>query len=215
MLKIPVLPAFEKSDWDAVTAAFAGAPSLTLSQPWLPVPQDRFRSGEVRIGWRPGALWIRALLDDECVICRATADNQYMWDMGDTFEMFVRAADGEEYFELHATPSGHRLQLAFASDQTIRQLRDQEIKLEDLVVAKPLFRFAARTLAGGWEVLAEIPASTLRWPDEGMAGREILLSFGRFDAAADGSTPVMSCSSPHRELNFHLQQDWSRAVLTE
>ncbi len=199
IVEVPALGPFEELDWDAVPSVFAKAPALAFLQGWQETPSPNFRGGEVRVGWNAAGLWVWAQMTDDSIVCGATADNQRLWMLGDVFEIFVRDLDGEEYLELHTDPAGFRLQLRFASERVVTQLRNHEIALQDLVVETPLFQSKARVRAGGWDVLACVTA---------VRGRNLSASFSRYDYSRDGGDPVLSSTSAHRQVNFHDQSAW-------
>ena len=208
-----MLAPFDKSDWGAIAAAFESALKLPLGQAWSPEPEKKFRPGFVGVGWRDGIFWVRAVLDDDCLTTSATADNQNLWTLGDVFELFLRPMEGEVYYELHVAPSGHRLQLRFPDADMINRLREGKDRREDLLVDEPIFTFTTRTVPGGWEILAGVPAATFGWPAGDLSGRELLASFSRYDYSGDGSAPVLSSTSAHTIMNYHRQEDWKRLTL--
>ncbi|HEY5792892.1 MAG TPA: hypothetical protein VIS74_06300 [Chthoniobacterales bacterium] len=167
-------------------------------------PAPEFRGGEVRVGWNADGLWTLARMEDECIFTQATRDNEKLWLLGDVFEIFVRDMAGEEYLELHAAPTGHRLQLCFASDQVIEHLRNGHLEVEELMVDEPLFCLKVRTAPDCWEVLACVSA---------IKGRALRASFSRYDYRDADTPPVLSSTSMHREVNYHRQHEWAELRL--
>ena len=172
--------------------------------------QEDFRSGRVRFGWRRDAILALAQLDDDCVVTRATADNQRLWELGDVFEIFLRDESREDYLELHVAPSGHRLQLHFPSARTIGEVRNGTRRTEDFLTA-PAFQCLTRQVRDGWEVATLIPAASLGTTEA--AGMSLRVSFCRYDASSDGKPPMLSSTSPHALRDFHRQQEWTRVLL--
>ncbi len=72
-----------------------------------------------------------ALFRDSDIFSGTTADNQHSWELGDTFELFFRLPGHEDYYEIHSTPTSHRLQLHF-EDYRTRQDAPVETHLCDL-----------------------------------------------------------------------------------
>jgi len=214
-MNVPSLESFEKSDWEAINAAFQDAPSLALGQAWLEKPEENFRHGTVQTGWHADAIVILAKLNDDVIFTKASGDNQHLWTLGDVFEIFIKDASREEYLELHIAPNGHRLQLRFPSGETIKQVRNRELKLEDCMVDQPLFDFSARIVPGGWEVWARIPVASLGSPAESAGGMSVFASFSRYDYADEKAPAVLSSTSAHTELNYHRQQEWKKLTFTE
>ncbi len=175
--------------------------------------EEKFRPGAAALGWRDGIFWVNARLEDDSLTTKATGDNQHLWSLGDVFELFLRPLDGDEYYELHIAPSGHRLQLRFPDAEMINLLRDGKGRLVDLMVDDPIFEFSIRKFPGGWEILAGVPAETFHWPAGDLSGRELLASFSRYDYSEDGGAPILSSTSAHTALNYHRQQEWKRLKL--
>ena len=170
-------------------------------------PPEAFRPGTVRLGRQGRHLLVHAILADDAPESRATADHQRMWELGDTFEIFLRDLAGSRYIELHITPSGHRLQLDFP-ENPIPLIHAGEARVEDFIVTPPLFDFLMRKATPGWEVLAVVP-----WPFANrLDGRAALVSFSRYDAQPEGAEPVLSSTSAHEKATFHRQGDWTPIV---
>lgn len=167
-----------------------------LAQSWRPHTEPLFRPGLVRLAWQPAFLLVVADLVDEEVLTGATADNQRMWELGDVFEMFVKAEGRDDYVELHATPNGRRLHLRFPGARA----------------ADPAAFHAEASIApDGWRVTARIPAGVAGL-DCYRAGLALRASFCRYDAGT-GTPPVLSSTSPHPVPSFHRPDEWPRIVL--
>ena len=166
------------------------------------------RSATVRLGWAGNEIYFWASLPDDDVFSAATADNQRMWQLGDVFEVFVRDAERENYIELHVTPNGHRLQLAFPTEKTTGELRAGQITFESLIQSRPLFDFLVRMSAGGWEVLGRVPLASFHPDAAALAGRTIQASFCRYDYTRGVEKPALSSTSDYREVNFHRCGEW-------
>ncbi len=209
MPDVPLLAPFDESDWDGIISAFQDAPVLSFCQGWREVPEDGFRGADVRLGWRPGTLCVLATLNDDSVVVRATTDNEKLWELGDVFEIFLRDLNGDEYLELHVDPAGHRLQLRFASERVVTDLRRGQGTLTDsLVHDDQLIRARVRELPGKWQVLAFV------WPGSlglggPLNGRMFQASFSRYDYSKESDTPVLSSTSRHGKIDFHNQADWT------
>lgn len=205
-MNVPFLPPFDEADDAAVNRAFAGAPVLPFGQAWREEPEPGFRGGRVRLGWNAEGLWVLAEMEDDLVFTQATADNQPLWTLGDVFEIFVRDLSGEEYFELHTAPTGHRLSLRLPSGRTIADLREGRAVLEDMIMKEPAFRSRVFRTDCGWGVLACVMA---------VKGRALRASFGRYDYRNADAEPVLSSSSAHKEADYHRQEEWRDFQLVE
>lgn len=203
------LPGFEASDLDAVLAAFAGAQSCTLGQCWRAQTEADFRPAMVRVGWRQNSLLAFAELEDADIFTRATAHNQRMWELGDTFEMFLQPADSAGYAEFHVTPNNLRLQLRFP-DLAARRRAQATNSVEELILPDGTFHSRTWTQPENcrWFVLAEIPARSICGAPIPLPGCTWRFSFSRYDCWRDRPEPMISSSSPHSQANFHRREEW-------
>jgi hypothetical protein len=87
------LPDFDANNLDAVRVAFASATSCALGQAWRAEAEPGFAPGQVYAGWRRDSLLLFAELTDHDIFTSVTVPNQRMWEMGDTFEIFLRPAN--------------------------------------------------------------------------------------------------------------------------
>ncbi len=162
------------------------------------------------VGWRDDSVHVLARLQDDDVYSSSTADQEYMWQLGDVFEMFFRDAEKEEYLELHTTPSGHRLQLRFPSEEIFTtQVRTSLRSVKEFFVSEPLYDFRLRKVAGGWEVKTKTPYRSIHSGHESPEGRELRASFGRYDYTQGSKTPVVSSTSLHTKTDFHRLHEWA------
>ncbi len=168
-----------------------------------------FREGRVRVGWDAHGLRVHALMVDDSVFSQSTGDGQPTWQLGDVFEIFAKLTNQDDYFELHISPNGHRLQLHFPDSSVIEQIRDKARKLEEMIIAEPVLDFLTRKTPNGWEVLALVPTGTLDADRESLAGCQLAVSFGRYDYANAESAPILSSTTRHAELNFHRLHEWT------
>jgi len=207
MITCRELPFFRHDALEAVRAAFRGAMSIPLRQHWLPQTQTEFRSGTVCTGWRDNDLFVFAELDDADIFTAATGPNQRMWELGDTFEIFLRAEPQVPYIELHVTPPNHRLQLRFASAQAFRSKG-----FEHHLVGGDVFSSWTwiRPDYQHWCLLAQIPSTVVSDVPTSLKGQQWRFSFSRYDYTRGQKKPVLSSTSPHPVFDFHRQEDWGK-----
>jgi hypothetical protein len=203
------LPDFDASNLDAVHAAFAAATPCALGQAWRADEEPDFAPGQVRAGWRRDALLLFAELTDRDIFTRATAPNQRMWELGDTFEIFLRPANRPEYVELHVTPNNQRLQLRIPHTEALRRAQAAN-EFDEFLLRGNVFHSATwvQPEKQKWFVYAAIPAITVCGQDRVNMGSRWLFSFSRYDYTRGGGEPVISSTSPHAEPDFHRQQEW-------
>jgi hypothetical protein len=205
----PRLNNFDPHDLSSVVPAFSAAPVFQFGQAWLERPEERFLPGEVRIGWSGDQFHVFARLRNDHPFSRATADNQYLWDLGDVFEMFLRDAASEKYAEFHVAPNGRRLQLRFPDFDAVHRLGKGGPTLEALMIQAPQFDFTAWQEPGTWLVCARVPSSALLPPGTSLEGRTWFVSFSRYDYLPGDIRPVLSSTSPHQAASFHRQEEWT------
>ncbi len=169
--------------------------------------------GVVRTAWHGQHLYVLAELPDADITTTATAHGQRFWELGDTFEIFLRREGVASYVECHVTPNNHRLQLRFRSAPA----DDPALRVDPFDAAKiPGDGFSSRTWqredGQGWIALAALPASLAGAADASLAGSSWHFSFSRYDYTRGSSEPVLSSTSPHAAPSFHRQQEWGVLV---
>jgi hypothetical protein len=204
-------PLFLPDDWKDVARSFNNVNHCLLAQSWLPQPEAGFLPTKVSVGWDSEQLWIYAELSDEEIFNSADGLNQSTWETGDVFEIFLRPAGSETYFEFHVTPENHLLQLRWPNAQAVLNLSPKET---DEVRLSPYFlkprKFQSWTHVNHeqrrWRVLAALDWKLLERKPE--VGEKWFFSFSRYDVSRKKSTTVLSSTSPHKILDFHRQQEW-------
>lgn len=203
------LPDFDDADLAAVRVAFAAATPCVMGQAWRVKQEPDFAPGQVRVGWRLDELLVFAELTDRDIFSHATGDNQRMWELGDTFEMFLRPSGQTEYFELHVTPNNHRLQLRFPNAAALERLRATG-RIDEFVLPRGVFhsRTWVQPENQKWFVFAAVPALTVCRQARLSSGSRWLFSFSRYDYTRGHLEPVISSTSPHPVASFHRQEEW-------
>jgi hypothetical protein len=203
------LPVFADTDLAAVRAAFEDAAPIPLGQPWLGAEEAGFSPGTVRTGWRDDVLLVLAELTDADIFTRARRHNDRLWELGDSFEIFLRSSAGAAYMEFQVAPNNLRLQLRFraAPEPPAPPIREP---FEASLIQGGVFqsRTWVNADAREWCVLAEIPAASVGDGAAPLAGSTWRCSFGRYDYTRDRDRPVISSSSAHSELQFHRPHEW-------
>jgi hypothetical protein len=205
------LSAFAPMDLDAARAAFAHTTPIALHQRWLAALEADFAPASVRVGWRGNSLLVFGELIDADIFTAATADNQAFWELGDTFEIFLRPVDQQAYVELHVAPNNHHLHLRFPDAGWLARTPPAEVFGHAL---RPPDAFESHVWVNAqqqrWSVLASIPTVAVYDRPGQQAGTEWLFSFSRYDYTRGRTAPVISSTSPHTAPSFHRQQEWGR-----
>ncbi|MFY8217254.1 MAG: hypothetical protein ACOVMP_11715 [Chthoniobacterales bacterium] len=185
--------------------------SHELSQPWSQEPDADFQPGTVHMAWTPQALNIDANLVDVELITMAKRDNEMLWSLGDTFEMFLKLADEPEIAELHVAPNNTRLHLAMPGPRGRRTPDSSPLQFEEMCVSPVGFTSSVVLTAKGWIVKAMIPPAVLGL-NEFERGEHLRVSFSRYDASS-GKEPVLSTTASHPVIDFHRPHEWTLVVL--
>lgn len=216
------LPAFENDNWESVSAAFHNAEIVTLHQAWNEQSEAAFLPAQVRFGWSDSTLWIFAELHDADISNSATEPNQATHLLGDVFEIFLRPTSQDTYFEMHVTPENQTMQLRWPRPHhNFKDANGDDAQGE--YCSGVLKHTATRVLASQnrWQVLAAVDMRQISdnassdissrnetveniWADS----ERWLFSISRYDYTRGHEHPVLSSSSPHREINFHRQAEW-------
>ncbi len=208
-LACAALSPFNAMHLDSVRHAFQSAARCELRQGWQPEPSPRFAPAVGRVGWSRNVLQVYAELTDADICTQASGLNQRLWELGDSFEIFLRPEGQEAYVELQVAPNNQRLQLRYASTAALDRARKTGSLADALI---PGDAFTSRTWIedqqSRWLVFAEIPAFLVCGSSDSLSGSRWHFSFSRYDYTRGVDEPVISSSSPHAEANFHRQQEW-------
>jgi hypothetical protein len=206
---------FDETNWEQAEAAFTKKEAIEFGQSWLAKQPADFAPGEVRLGWKPDALWAFASLRDADIFTESTADGQPMWRLGDVFEIFVRVLPGVPWHEFQVTPHNHLLELYWPHDpETCLQLEKQP-GYQAFIAPHSLIDTRVRVLEHCWQVLARIPAKAIGPAEHIDSRQKWLLSFGRYDAWRGGQETVLSSTAPLQEALFSRQQEWHSLIFVE
>lgn len=204
------LDGFSKdNDFEKNRQVFRLAGACHLRQGWLEHEEINFTPAVVRTGWREDTLVIWAELMDTDIFTRATDFNQRLWELGDSFEMFLRPENQEAYLEFQVAPNGCQLQLRYPNAGALEYAR-QSGSIACAVLPEKLFRVAtwivpARRL---WAVCAVIPVRAVCDYTSKLTGNRWRFSFSRYDYTRGQPEAVISSTSPHPVADFHRQQEW-------
>jgi hypothetical protein len=210
MIACRELPDFNTGSLDDVRRAFLSAVPCVLRQAWLEHEEDDFTSAVVKTGWRNTSLLVFAELMDSDIFSRATQFNQRLWELGDTFEIFLQPVGQEDYVEFQVAPGNQQLQLRNMDASAFMRAQDTGSIKSALIHDKA---FHSNTWVWPrerqWFVFAEIPAASVRDNKSRLLpGDQWRFSFSRYDYIRGRKEPVISSTSPHIEANFHRQQEW-------
>ncbi len=193
--------ALESADWPPVATA-----PLELRQNWLPQREPAFRPGTIGLAATASALLVFAELTDEHIHTRAVADHEYLWELGDVFEIFLQPLDGDVYFEFEIAPNGRVLQLGYPHVGAARTTG-----IEPFIRLDRLIDFAVRAEPSQqrWRIAASIPVATLLPARAPTRGAEWRIACSRYDFDAQQRF-TLSSTAALTQPNFHRVGEWSR-----
>jgi len=179
-----------------------------MKQTWFQVPQQEFAPGFVFTGWREADFFVFAELRDADIFTFAKENQQRLWMLGDTFEIFLRHPDQETYFEFHVAPNNLKLQLRFPDTQVAARVGRSQRFEEVMVEGDP---FVSQTWVKPeiqrWFVLAQISGQLFE-QNENLLGSKWSFSFCRYDYTRGQNVPVISSTSAHTKPDFHRRHEW-------
>lgn len=210
----PRLNTVEPPDFSTASQQITGGP-WEMRQAWLDKEHPDLLIASVYFAWEPSAFWVLAHLPDRHITTASTADNQDMWLLGDVFEIFIERTGVPFYLELHATPAGHRLHLAFPQNWQ-EKIKNGEAALDTFRQNPVGFPAWINKPEGAnfWEVLTKVPAAILPHAEPFSAGQILNASFCRYDATDENEKAILSSTSPHTVLNYHHRHDWRQIQLS-
>lgn len=196
--------------WDEIRRAFQGAAECRMGQTWLPAPDPRFRPAVVRAAWREGDFLVYAELEDDDAFNPLDEFNGMLFMHGDVLEIFLRPENMEPYFEFHVTPQNQKFQLRIPSAEEFQRSRSIPGTPREWFIAEPVLfsRVLLEPVRKRWSVFAAIPLKSVAGDHAPVRGTRWKFSFSRYDYTRGNPKPVHSSTSPHRHLNFHVQDDW-------
>jgi len=205
----PQLLELDKADLGAIRNAFRAVKSLRFGQAWAATTPPQFFSGTASIAWNKTSFLVFAELEDKDIFTFARQDGERLWELGDTFEIFLRPINQQAYFEFHVASNNCRLQLHFA-DVNAAERAGRSRSLDEVILSGDVLR--SRTWIHPeiqqWFVFAEISAAAMTGQAQPLRGSEWLFSFGRYDYTRSESSPVLSSTSAHAQLDFHRHHEW-------
>src|SRR5690348_17930273 len=129
------LPDFDCGQLETVRQAFYNIVPCPLKQFWLDEPQREFAPGHVFTGWRSADVFVFAELNDTDIFTSANRNQQKLWTLGDTFEIFLCRPDQDQYYEFHIAPNNLTLQLCFPDAQTAKRVAKTRL-FEQIMMAR-------------------------------------------------------------------------------
>lgn len=201
------LPLFAQTDLESIRGAFKAATVCHLRQAWLDHEEERFAPATVRVGRRKDSLMIFAELTDTDAFNSATERNQRVWELGDVFEIFLRAEWLQRYVEFQVAPNNQRLQLCYPDAESV-ELARRTGELKQFLIRGDAFKSQTWMSRGAWNIYAEIPVASVCGRNESLEKSRWRFSFGRYDYTRGAKEAVISSTSPHARPDFHRQQEW-------
>jgi len=209
-LNVKSLVKADLESWSQLVSVLSDAQAVESKQGWRSELEPGFRPMRVKTGWTRDALYVHAEIEDADIFNPEKQFNALSFTKGDVFEIFLRPCDQDAYFEFHVTPENQKLQLRFPSAAALAVPRAQPGLLPDWFINHPVIESRVRVNAAiqRWEVAVEIPFDLVSEASQPRRDTRWLFSFSRYDYTRGQERPVLSSTSPHKELNFHRQEEW-------
>jgi Carbohydrate family 9 binding domain-like len=209
------LPSFNTHDFQAIEHAFRGQTWIQMRQAWRAKEQRAFAPCYVRIGWHEDAMLVFAELNDVDILTRATKLNQRLWELGDSFEIFLRPVEQSSYLEFQVAPNNHQLQLRYPNPVAVEEARKADDFKPYLIFHEGFFSATwVRPAEFKWFAFAKISKDLVCEKRASLEGKEWLFSFSRYDYTSTQRKPVVSSTSPHSLPEFHCQEEWGKMRFT-
>ena len=160
----------------------------------------------VRFAWNERGLFVHAELEDSHVVATHRCDEQLHFETGDVFELFVKPAGDEYYWEMYATPYGNKSTLFFPSDREGMEVGNF---LNDH--AHHGLEVRSRLTESGWEADLFVPAGQLAALGEawGPPAQWTVLC-GRYNYNNNAlEHPELSMFPPVSKTNYHLTAEYA------
>ena len=142
-------------------------------------------------------LVVASAAEDSHLHNAATTDNQNTWELGDVMELFVQAPGHEDYYELHATPEGRRLQLHLPDYRTLHRASLAERYCDCALAVKN----AARD--GVWFCERRVPRARI----QGAIAEGLRYAVCRYNYGSAGK-PELSTTMTDATRGFHNPPNW-------
>jgi hypothetical protein len=200
--------------WRDVGNAVRAMPAAPFGQAWLAGDEEGFLPAVVALAHHGNELIVYMELSDADIFNPVREHGTHAYQLGDVFEIFLRAEGTENYFEHHITPDNITLQLSFptltafgencSADPDWAKPFATTIPVASQVLVQPEIET--------WRVLAVVPLSLIA-PSQASVPRDWRFSFCRYDHTHGREKPVLSSTTPYRFASFHHQEMWGRLTL--
>jgi len=196
----------------APPAAYAAAASLPFRQAWAGPDTLPSEGGRAWAGDDTTHIRFYALVSDSDIISRATADNQWIWTLGDTVEFFLKPGKHQDFYtEIHVACNGYLMDLGIPSRQ---KFFSKEVGMEDVIKfdSHSIRRVVTFPERGAWAVELRTP-----WTAYGLAaapapGAVWQLAVCRYNYWSDRKEPEFSSTAFLQAPNFHRLEDYHDLV---
>lgn len=192
----------------------AGEPSAavwdTAPEYQMALSRDRterlHEGGAIRWVWNESGLYVRAALEDSCLIATQRHDEQLHYLYGDVFELFLTPLNESYKWEMYATPHGNKATLFFPSwptefspEQCLQNhnFRGLDVRVEET--------------DAGWTTQLFVPAEQLTALGSAWGtGSEWRVFCGRYNCnTEDLKTPELSMFPALSISNYHLGDEYA------
>lgn len=185
-------------------------PPQRLGQFWHGTEAMPTEGASAYIGANRDGLCFYVKLEDSDIFSTATADNQRMWTLGDTLEVFVKpGTERTDYWEVHVTPNDFLMDIHIPDRA---KFTGGEITWDEVVAPSSKSTKSVAVGAGGWAVELCMPWSAFNVEGVPAAGTIWLFAVCRYNYNGDLNDPEHSSTAAFTEPGFHRYEEYTCLV---
>ncbi len=189
-----------------------GYPLRRISAKGVRAPVE---GGVIRLAWDETHLYLAAELADSDVVAEGSTDQEAHWQKGDVIELFLAPAAHTWYWELHATPHGHKTSYWFPGPGRLGVPSSVAYRCGLTVGAQvDGTRNRWQDRDRGWTVEMAMPRADLTARGETFADQAVWRVFvGRYNYSRYLRRCELSMVPALSREDFHLLGEYGRLVL--
>lgn len=191
---------------------------LDLRQNWHNETGLDFEPAFVQLGFNENNLLVFAELVDSDIFNPAIKFNDPIRNKGDFFEMILRPANQEHYYEMHITPDNIQSQYCFPSEKILKKQifgKGTDYIIANFGVNKKLFESKTKVFKDKniWQVFAQVDLRAITDNYRPDTEQKIHFAFCRYNYNRPNPQPQLSSTAKLTEKNFHNQNEWDTLII--
>jgi hypothetical protein len=191
-------------------AKYRDCQRLALGQFWQDPKALPAEGASAYIGAAAEGLCFYGRLQDSDIFSTATADNQKMWTLGDTLEVFVKpGTERTDYWEIHVTPNDFIMDIHIPDRE---RFTGGEVTWQDVIAPNSHSKKRVAVLDGVWAVELCIPWAAFDLKGIPAAGTTWLFAVCRYNYNGGLDNPEHSSTASFTEPGFHQYEEYTHLV---